>query len=120
MAGKGMKAVKNGDEMVVSGSGMQFVLNEKSGIVTSYKVNGTEYFKDGFGIQPNFWRAPNDNDYGNGEPKRTHVWKQSSKDFKVTHTSFADNTLSVTYALPAGNQYIVNYTFGKNGSLHGL
>ena len=118
MAGKGMKAVKNGDEMVVSGSGMQFVLNEKSGIVTSYKVNGTEYFKDGFGIQPNFWRAPNDNDYGNGEPKRTHVWKQSSKDFKVTHTSFADNTLSVTYALPAGNQYIVNYTFGKNGSLH--
>ena len=118
MAGKGMKAVKNGDEMVVSGSGMQFVLNEKSGIVTSYKVNGTEYFKDGFGIQPNFWRAPNDNDYGNGEPKRTHVWKQSSKDFKVTHTSFADNTLSVTYTLPAGNQYIVNYTFGKNGSLH--
>lgn len=104
--------------MVVSGNGMQFVLNEKSGIVTSYKVNGTEYFKDGFGIQPNFWRAPNDNDYGNGEPKRTHVWKQSSKDFKVAHTSFADNTLSVTYALPAGNQYIVNYTFGKNGSLH--
>ncbi len=46
------------------------------------------------------------------------MWKQSSKDFKVTHTSFTDNTLSVTYALPAGNQYIVNYTFGKNGSLH--
>ena len=31
--------------------------------------DGTEYFKDGFGIQPNFWRAPNDNDYGNSTPK---------------------------------------------------
>ena len=108
MAGKGMKAVKNGDEMVVSGSGMQFVLNEKSGIVTSYKVNGTEYFKDGFGIQPNFWRAPNDNDYGNGAPKRLQRMETvqqrlpTSTDTKVSTEEQRPSLLQATYLLAAG------------------
>lgn len=56
----------DGDVITVLSPRMQFVFNKKSGLVTSYKVNGTEYFAEGFGIQPNFWRAPTDNDYGNG------------------------------------------------------
>ena len=82
--GPALQTQTQGDELTVSSSKVNFVFNKKSGLVTSYKVDGTEYFKDGFGIQPNFWRAPNDNDYGNGAPKRLHVWKQSSKDFHVT------------------------------------
>ena len=73
----------DGDVITVLSSRMQFVFNKKSGLVTSYKVNGTEYFAEGFGIQPNFWRAPTDNDYGNGGPKREQIWKQSSKNFNV-------------------------------------
>ena len=38
----------------VNSSKVQFVFNKATGVVTSYKVNGTEYFKDGFGLQPNF------------------------------------------------------------------
>lgn len=48
----------DGDIITVLSPRMQFVFNKKSGLVTSYKVNGTEYFAEGFGIQPNFWRAP--------------------------------------------------------------
>ena len=69
----------DGDVITVLSSRMQFVFNKKSGLVSSYKVNGTEYFAEGFGIQPNFWRAPTDNDYGNGGPKREQIWKQSSR-----------------------------------------
>ena len=68
--GPALTTATSGDELTVSSSKVNFVFNKKSGLVTSYKVDGTEYFKDGFGIQPNFWRAPNDNDYGNGAPKR--------------------------------------------------
>ena len=82
--GPALTTATSGDELTVSSSKVNFVFNKKSGLVTSYKVDGTEYFKDGFGIQPNFWRAPNDNDYGNGAPKRLQVWKQSSKNFHVT------------------------------------
>ena len=74
----------NGDNLSASSSKVNFVFNRKTGIVTSYKVDGTEYFSEGFGIQPNFWRAPTDNDYGNGMPKRLQVWKESSKNFNVT------------------------------------
>ena len=69
----------DGDIITVLSPRMQFVFNKRSGLVTSYKVNGTEYFAEGFGIQPNFWRAPTDNDYGNGGPKREQIWKQSSR-----------------------------------------
>ena len=111
-----------GDDVKVSSSKMQFVFNKKSGLVTSYKVNGTEYFSEGFGIQPNFWRAPNDNDYGNGQPKREQIWKQSSKNFQVVDVitlSEGNNTiLTANYLLTAGNLYIVKYTIYPDGVVH--
>ena len=103
----------------VNSSKVQFVFNKATGVVTSYKVNGTEYFKDGFGLQPNFWRAPTDNDYGNQAPKRLQIWKESSKDFKVAEADVRkddkDAVLTVKYALPAGNHYIVTYRIHPSG-----
>ena len=101
----------DGDIITVLSPRMQFVFNKRSGLVTSYKVNGTEYFAEGFGIQPNFWRAPTDNDYGNGGPKREQIWKQSSKNFNVadvtTTTDGNKTVLTVNYLLAAGNLYIM-------------
>ena len=98
---------------------MTFVFDKKKGAVTSYKVRGTEYFDNGFGIQPNFWRAPNDNDYGNGNPHRLQVWKQSSKNFNVTDVkAYADGNnavVEVTYLLAAGNLYTVKYNVRPSG-----
>lgn len=112
----------NGDNLSTSSSKVNFVFNKKTGIVTSYKVDGTEYFCEGFGIQPNFWRAPTDNDYGNGMPKRLQVWKESSKNFNVTDaTAIMDGNnavVNVNYLLPAGNLYIVNYTIYPSGAVN--
>ena len=117
--GPALKTTTQGDELIVSSSKVNFVFNKNSGLVTSYKVDGTEYFKDGFGIQPNFWRAPNDNDYGNGAPKRLQVWKQSSKNFHVTDATMTTEnkvvSLNVTYLLAAGNLYVVTYKIYPNG-----
>ena len=107
--GPALSTSTQGDELTVYSSKVNFVFNKKSGLVTSYKVDGTEYFNDGFGIQPNFWRAPTDNDYGNGAPKRLQVWKQSSRNFHVTDAVItSDNnvvSLKVNYLLAAGNLY---------------
>ena len=111
-----------GDELVASSSDVRFVFNKKSGWVTSYQVDGVEYFAEGFGIQPNFWRGPTDNDYGNGQPKREQVWKQSSKNFQISDATIRlDNgnaVLSISYLLPAGNLYLMNYTVYPNGNVH--
>lgn len=105
--------------VTVSSSKVNFVFDKKSGLVTSYKVDGTEYFNEGFGIQPNFWRGPTDNDYGNGAPKRLQVWKESSKNFNVVDCKAqadGNNVLLTTdYLLAAGNHYIVKYNIYPTG-----
>ena len=117
--GPKLTATSEGDNLTVSSSKVQFVFHRPSGLVTSYRVNGVEYFHEGFGLQPNFWRAPNDNDYGNGMPKRLQVWKQSSRAFNVTDASVAmegeDALLRVSYLLPAGNLYLVSYRIHPSG-----
>ena len=122
ISGPKLTVSTNGDNLSASSSKVNFVFNRKTGIVTSYKVDGTEYFSEGFGIQPNFWRAPTDNDYGNGMPKRLQVWKESSKNFNVTDATVTmdgnNAVVNVNYLLPAGNLYIVNYTIYPSGAVN--
>ena len=117
--GPTLKVSAEGNELSASSSKVSFVFDKKTGLVSSYKVGGTEYFKDGFGLQPNFWRAPNDNDYGNGNPKRLQVWKQSSKNFNVVDANIVmdgkDAVLTANYLLAAGNLYIVTYRIHPSG-----
>lgn len=118
-SGAKLKTSEEGDHLIISSSKLNFVFNKKNGLVTSYKVDGTEYFNEGFGVQPNFWRAPTDNDYGNGMPEREQIWKQCSHNFNVTDATVqmnGDNALlNVTYLLPAGNLYVVSYNIYPSG-----
>lgn len=118
-SGNSMTTSHSGDVYTIASQKMTFEFNKKSGLVTSYKVDGTEFFSDGFGIQPNFWRAPNDNDYGNGAPKRLQVWKQSSKNFNVVNVEMKKDgncvVLKTDYLLAAGNIYSLTYTIYANG-----
>ena len=117
--GSALTVKTEGDVLTASSSRVQFVFNKKTGIVTSYRVKGKEYFQDGFGLQPNFWRGPTDNDYGNGAPKREQVWKQSSKDFNVVEASIEmdgkDAVLKADYLLKAGNLYHMTYRIHPSG-----
>lgn len=103
----------------ISSNKMSFVFDKNQGVVTSYKVDGLEYFDNQFGIRPNFWRAPIDNDYGNRAPKRLQIWKQSSKNLHVASSKIEEAEknilLTVDYLLSAGNHYIVNYKIYPTG-----
>lgn len=121
---KGPRLILNnddGDQLRVSSSILDFVFSKSKGTVTSYKINGYEYIKDNFGLQPNFWRAPNDNDYGNGAPKRLQVWKQSSRNFQIEKTTLImqEDTavLVASYLLPAGNRYELSYLIYPSGAI---
>ena len=117
--GPALNCKEEGNNLVVSSPKVYFEFNRASGMVTSYKVNGTEYFDKGFGVQPNFWRAPNDNDYGNTNPKRLQIWKTSSHDFKISNASARvegkNAIVEVVYDLPAGNQYLIDYKIYPDG-----
>ncbi len=120
--GPQLKIAQDDNSLRVTSSKVNFVFNKKSGMVTSYKVDGLEYFTDGFGIQPNFWRGPTDNDYGNSMPRRLQVWKQSSKNFNIVDSKIVDEgkniRITASYLLKAGNLYIVNYVVYPSGVIH--
>ncbi len=124
LAAKGPKlSVENAGNLVVAKSNkVHFAFDKAKGMVTSYKVNGTEYFSEGFGVQPNFWRGPNDNDYGCEMPYRLQIWKQASSNFKVVSASAQmqgeNAVVEAQYALPAGNTFGVKYVVSPSGAVH--
>ena len=114
---------ENGPEIHISGTNIDFVFNKQKGYVTSYRTNGIQYIAEDFGFQPNFWRGPTDNDYGNGMPSRQQGWKQASKNFKIagirTSTSATNTNLTITYRLQETNsKYHVSYTLYPSGMIH--
>lgn len=113
-----VETLTEGGNVILRSDKVEFVFDTEKGYVTSYKVKGQEMLADGFGLRPNFWRAPNDNDYGNGWPSRTQGYKTASNEFNAEWTvADAENgkTLKVSYALPTGNVYDVNYNVLPNG-----
>lgn len=121
VAGKPLTVSESGRTVTVSSPTVNFVFDGQSGIVTSYSVKGRQYIYDGFGLQPNFWVGPTDNDYGNGLPSRSQMWKKSSSDFKVASFKAAmdgDNAvITVDYLLTPGNVYSVTYTVMPSGAV---
>lgn len=110
------------EEVVVESKQLRLLFDRKQGIVSSYCVNGKEYIADGFGLQPNFWRGPNDNDYGSQAPYRQRVWREASAHFQVAEVEASkegDNVLlRIDYALPSGQRYHVTYTIYPDGVMH--
>lgn len=117
--GPALACQESGDLLQVSSSKVTFEFNRASGLVTTYRVNGTDYIYEGFGFQPNFWRAPTDNDFGNQGPRRLHVWKEASGNFRVVDAKVTmeqgDAVLNARYHLPAGNDYLVTYRIHPSG-----
>jgi beta-galactosidase len=60
----------------VSGSGFALGFDRLTGDLVSFVVDGRELLASG--IEPNFWRAPTDNDFGNGMPRRLGLWRSAS------------------------------------------
>lgn len=127
--GKACNITDEGGKIIISSPVVEFAFDKQSGTVVSYKVKGKEMFQDGFGLRPNFWRGPTDNDYGNGMPRRAQTWKQASRNFNAAADAKVEGNLAVltvNYALPEGYTYDVTYTVYPEGivnvaaDFHGL
>lgn len=98
--------VENGKEsLILSGKQFSIQFNKKEGRITSYKYQNNELIKEGNGPKPNFWRAPTDNDFGNGMQRRNIEWKKASlyaevKSFNVKKEDNGTVTVLIVYNLP--------------------
>lgn len=110
-------------EIELTGAGFAMTIDRATGNISSYRSGTQEYISEGFGLQPNFWRAPTDNDYGSKMPKRMQEWKLASKNLKATSVTAAageNRTAVVTarYALPEGCALTLTYRVYASGAVN--
>ena len=127
---KGDKKVtvsENKNEILLSGENFSIKFDKNINAINSYILNDYEILEAP--LTANFWRAPTDNDYGNGMQKRCAAWKnivEESKNYKHEIVTTADSsivlktsqilnnnygTLDIDYQIAGNGQIIVSYKY---------
>ncbi len=94
------------NQAVIKGNTFTVTFDKKKGTVSSLLYQGSELIKQG--PIPNFWRAPTDNDFGNGMPERCKIWFDAGANRKIDSVSVKQTEPSkvqvdVASTLLAGN-----------------
>ena len=77
---KGTVDYTEGDtQIVVRSAAVELVFDKINGWIKSWKVKGADVVDPKFGLRPNFWREPVDNDFGSQEVTRSQVYFQVGK-----------------------------------------
>jgi len=121
VAGK-LQLSDKGNNPEITGNRFKITFDRQSGTIMSWLYNQTELIARG--PQPNFWRAPTDNDFGNGMDTRCKVWKDDSYtrqivSFKAKKISDNEVWVDVLYKLPAsGSSCHTRYIITAPGDVY--
>ena len=79
----------------VAGPRFEVVFDKATGLISSFTFDGRAVLRAG--PAPNFWRAPVDNDYGNGDQVRTAAWRDAgaTRRLRLFSARFSDERSSV-------------------------
>jgi len=88
----------------VTGDKLALKFDKLTGVLASFKLDGVELIQRG--PEPNFWRAPTDNDFGNGMPERCAAWRKASlertvKSFEAKRTGQGGVEVDVVFEFPS-------------------
>ncbi len=107
--------------IIVKGTNFSSAFDQKSGALVSLKYDGKEFLEAA--PRPDFWRAPTDNDFGEGFQKKAMVWQNAGKNrelsaIEVESTPEGAAIVRTEHALPdIGSRYFTTYTIHVNGSI---
>ncbi|MET9835447.1 glycoside hydrolase family 2 TIM barrel-domain containing protein [Streptomyces sp. NPDC006385] len=110
------------ESVTVTGRGFSVTVDKRSGVITSYEAAGTRLLTSG--PVPNFWRAPTDNDKGNGQHTRNQTWRDAGTNRKVTDVTVralrdraVEIKVSGTLPTTTESSYSTTYTVFGNGEI---
>ncbi len=79
-----LTTVKSAGKVLIKGADFTVGFDLIKGAINSLVFNGKEMLNEGKGPEPDFWRAPTDNDFGNGLDNRCHVWRKAGENRKLS------------------------------------
>jgi len=116
-----LEKAESGNAIVISGPGFEARFDRSLGQLVSYRFKGTELLDRA--PEPNFWRAPTDNDFGNGMPARCGPWRKASsgrtlESFDVQELSPRAVRLTAQFILPdVQSRHTTTYTVLGSGEI---
>ena len=125
---------KENNSVKITGKDFSVTIDLSYGVIRDYSLNGETLIKDG--PVPNFWRAPIDNDKGNGMERRCAAWRyagmkrtvkgsdvktvsdrETQVSFQLEFPEAGSSRMSLTYTIYGSGDVLVDYTFYPDGSL---
>jgi beta-galactosidase len=119
---KSLTTTRTSSTLTIENSDVKINIDANTGVMSSYNFKGLNLLDQG--PVPNFWRAPIDNDRGNGMPSRCRIWEESSRqrtlDTLLVYTN-NENYIRVFayYSFPAQQTIgvIMEYGIFSNGEV---
>lgn len=71
-----IKLKQDKDQVLITGSNSSITFNKITGLMKTYRVEDVDFI-DTVEVQPSFWRAPTENDFGGKLPSKLKVWKDA-------------------------------------------
>jgi beta-galactosidase len=101
-------------ETRIAGSRFAVVFDKATGLISSFTYDGQPVLRGG--PAPNFWRAPVDNDYGNGHQVRTAAWREASASRRLRRFSARFSDEHSSFMSPFGRS--TDWTTLAGGTVH--
>tara|TARA_R110000737_G_scaffold107415_1_gene140067 strand:- start:12100 stop:15219 length:3120 start_codon:yes stop_codon:yes gene_type:complete len=91
-----------------------------SGLISDYQLQGQRMLLSD--IRPEFWRAPTDNDFGEGFPEKAKDWQYAGQHTELTAFNWhqTDDSIEIStehYLTDVQSRYLSKYTVSEDGSV---
>jgi beta-galactosidase len=91
-----------------------------SGLISDYQLQGQRMLLSD--IRPEFWRAPTDNDFGEGFPEKAKDWQYAGQHTELTAFNWhqTDDSIEIStehYLTDVQSRYLSKYTVSEDGSI---
>ncbi|MBF4487159.1 glycoside hydrolase family 2 TIM barrel-domain containing protein [Flavobacterium sp. CSZ] len=114
---------KRENATVFKGDKAEIAFDKKTGFINGYSFSNQPILKQGYQLRPNFWRAPNDNDFGANLQVTLKAWKEATENPTLVswrYSATKDNKILVkaTYNLASVSSTLeLNYEINSKGEL---
>ncbi|RDV29411.1 DUF4981 domain-containing protein [Alteromonas aestuariivivens] len=114
------EVINAGNITVLKATNTEYHFDSHTGWLSGLTVNGQQILASP--MVPWFWRAPTDNDFGEGFPEKARVWNNIHQQASLTQWSLEETSdaviLQTEHQLPpVESRYRSKYTLGSDGKL---
>ncbi|MDR0505952.1 MAG: DUF4981 domain-containing protein, partial [Dysgonamonadaceae bacterium] len=112
-----IETLKEDDNIIALKAGdANITFSKRDGSLINYSVKGKRLLESS--PQPDFWRAPTDNDYGNRMPEICSIWKMAGQHKTLKNFKTDKNIITAEYLLDdVSSLYTVTYVINNDGSV---